>query len=140
MSKTKVEFVDAATVEAKAPTKRKKKSQIQKAEEVNHRDKLAPVPKEAYDNPVKWAEEHVTTLVPQAVKEVEYALKFGTNIQRLNIGLEILAMKGISSKQQQPVNQVPAINLTITSLPFQQQETKQLEAQTIDAIPEAKFK
>lgn len=124
---------DVAKAKAKKP-----KSQLKKAEEVNRRDELAPIPDEAHKDPVKWAEAHVTTLVPQATKEVEYALKFGDNKTRLQIGLEILAMKGISSKVQQPPNSVPAINLTITSLPFQQTETKQLEDKNvIDVTPKA---
>lgn len=123
MSKTKP--VDVATAKSTAKPKNRK-SKLKKAEEVNRREELAPIPAEAYKDPIGWADKHVETLVPQSVKEVEYALKFGDNRTRLQIGLEILAMKGISSKTNAPPPVPPAVNLTINTglLPFQQPEPK----------------
>lgn len=65
---------------------------------------LDPVPASAYQDPVKWSEKHIESLLPDAVKEVEYTMKFGSDRARYEASRDILAMRGITTK---PKNEAP---------------------------------
>lgn len=113
------------TLKGKKQTKHRgadKKSRM-KEEVGGHLRQLEPIPYDAHSNPVNWADKHMESLVPQSAKEIEYGLKFGDAKTRLNLALEIMAMKGISSKGPQVGQVVPAIQLIMpagTTLPWEQ--------------------
>lgn len=104
----------------KTKTKRpNQSSRLVKAETPNHLKALDPIPPEAYDNPVEWADKHLEKQIPQAAKEVEYALKFGDAKTRREIAKDILSFKGIAKKGDGATQVVPAIQLIMNgSLPW----------------------
>lgn len=113
------------TLKGKKQTKHRgadKKSRLTQ-EPLTHLKQLDPIPSDAHTSPVTWADKHIESLVPQSAKEIEYGLKFGDAKTRLNLALEIMAMKGISSKGPQVGQVVPAIQLIMpagTTLPWEQ--------------------
>lgn len=63
---------------------------------------LDPIPlEEAAKDPVGWAEKHIESLAPEAAKEVEYALKFGSDERRYIAAKDALAMKGLTTKPKE---------------------------------------
>lgn len=115
-------------------TKQKPKSKLQSSDQINL-SKLDPIPDEARANPINWATEHTKSLVPEAAKNVEYALKFGDAKTRLTLSLEVMAMHGLSSKGPQQANVVPAVQVILPAggLPWNSTpQPKKLPDQTID--------
>lgn len=118
----------------KTNTKKKSRgSQLQSASTINLR-KLPPIPDEARHNPINWATEHTKSLVPEAAKNVEYAIKFGDDKTRLALSLEVMAMHGLSSKGPQQNSVVPAIQLILPQggIPWNAPEPKQIAPSTVD--------
>lgn len=67
-----------------------------------HLKALAPIPPEARTvDPVAWAEKHVESLAPDAAKELEWALKFGSDTARYTAAKDMLAMKGLTTKPKE---------------------------------------
>lgn len=80
-----------------------------------------PIPDEAMTNPTVWAEKRLESQIPTAALEVEYQLKFGDDKTRRELALEVMAMKGLSSKGPQTGTVVPAIQLIMNGpLPWNQ--------------------
>lgn len=68
-------------------------------------------------DPVKVADDHLSTLAPDAAKEVEYAIKFGSDQMRYIASRDLLAMKGITTKPKE-VQQAPtAVHFHLGNLP-----------------------
>lgn len=68
----------------------------------HHLKALPPIPDEARSgDPVAWAEKHAESLAPDAIKEMEWALKFGSDTARYNAGKDLLAMKGLTTKPKE---------------------------------------
>ena len=100
---------------AKTKKRVNQKSRLVSATEPNHLKALKPIPKEANEDPVKWASSHLENQIPQAAKELEWALKFGDDKTRREIALEILSFKGIAKKSDSNQQVVPAIQLIMSS-------------------------
>lgn len=66
-----------------------------------HHRSLAPIPEEAAKNPMDWAEKHIESMAPVAAKELEWALKFGSDTMRYNAAKDMLAMKGLTTKPKE---------------------------------------
>jgi hypothetical protein len=94
----------------------------------SHLASLEPIPSDIKD-PIKWADDHIQTLAPQAAKELEWQLKFGSDQARREVARELLAMKGISSKREAGASVPAVINLTMVNNPF----AKRIDV--IDATP-----
>lgn len=62
---------------------------------------LGDIPQEAYKDPVEWAEKHVEKQAPHAAKEMEWALKFGSDERRYTAARDLLAMKGLTTKPKE---------------------------------------
>jgi hypothetical protein len=89
----KVKVQDLADI--KAPPKRRPKD----SHAIGKSTALAP-PQEALENPAKWSEEHLTSLMPRAVKRMEYTLMFGSDALAYQASKDILAIKGLTTKPQ----------------------------------------
>lgn len=136
--KANMKFKDIVTKHKRNQMKglvKKRNNKMNKATEVNHLARLEPLPQEASTNPVNWATDHLETLIPQAAKEYEYALKFGDSKTRLEIAGKIMAMKGLSDRGPQVSQVVPAIQLIVNQgpLPFQSVDQPKSLPVTIDS-------
>lgn len=109
---------------------------------------LAPIPDEARQNPTDWAEKHIEQLAPQAAKEMEYALKFGSDTGRYIAARDILAIKGLTTKPKEQAQVPMAVTFNVGGgptgpsgapiLPFSNAASKLPSATTpvtIDAEP-----
>lgn len=76
-----------------------------------HLRSLAPIPEDIKD-PVAWAEKHVEAQAPHAAKEMEWALKFGSDTARYVAARDLLAMKGLTTKPKDttPIQQAMVVN------------------------------
>lgn len=74
---------------------------------------MDPVPQGLAD-PVGWAEKHAEQLAPDAIKEVEYAMKFGSDERRYIAARDILAMKGLTTKPKEQANIQQAMVFNVT--------------------------
>lgn len=126
--KAKLKVDDVGVIKKK---KRKSTNRMQSAEHANpsHLSVLDPIPSDITD-PVEWASEHLKKQIPQAAKELEWALKFGDAKTRRETALELLAFKGISKKTENNGQVVPAINLIMNgnTLPWAQPELPKVTA------------
>jgi hypothetical protein len=61
---------------------------------------MEPIP-EGITDPVAWAEKHIESLAPTSAKEIEYALKFGSDRMRYTAAIDSLAMKGLTTKPKE---------------------------------------
>lgn len=79
-----------------------------------HLKSLAPIPAEAAAAPVEWAEKHAESLAPAAMKEMEWALKFGSDSSRYTAAKDLLAFKGLTTKpkEQAVIPQAMVFNFT----------------------------
>lgn len=85
----------------------------------HHLNALKPIPKEAHDKPIEWAEKHIESLAPHAAKELEWALKFGSDHARREVARDLLAMKGITTKPKESglPTQAVVLNLGLPAAP-----------------------
>lgn len=78
--------------------------EMHKADELMHNARkrmVGEVPPEANADPTGWAEKHIESLAPSAAKEMEYALKFGSDTGRYIAARDILAIKGLTTKPKE---------------------------------------
>lgn len=75
---------------------------------------MKPVPPEASANPVEWAEKHIESLAPDAAKEIEWTLKFGSDERRYAAARDALAMKGLTTKPKEAANIQQAMVFNVT--------------------------
>ncbi len=59
---------------------------------------VGAVPDEARADPIKWAEKHIDSIAPDAAKEGEFNLKFGSDKMRYEAARDVLAMKGMTTR------------------------------------------
>lgn len=71
---------------------------------------MEPIPDEAREKPSEWASSHIESLQPEAAKEIEYALKFGSDQLRYIAARDALAMKGLTTKPKEA--NLPANTMT----------------------------
>lgn len=93
------------------PRKQRKAEPAVPSGMTSHLAVLEPIPDDAKSRPIDWAGEHLESLVPQAAKEKEWQLKFGSDERRDRVASEILAMKGIAAKRDAAPVVQPAIVL-----------------------------
>ncbi len=62
---------------------------------------MDPIPESAAQDPMGFAEKHIESLAPEAAKEIEYALKFGSDERRYTAAKDALAMKGLTTKPKE---------------------------------------
>lgn len=90
------------------------------------------------EDPVTAAENHVRTLAPGAVKELEYLAKFGSDNMRYLVNKDLLAIAGLSTKPKESymppvsmtfnVGNLPSTPAGVPILPFSNAGRKQLDA------------
>lgn len=68
-------------------------------------------------DPVKVADDHLSTLAPIAAKEVEYAMKFGSDTMRYVASRDLLAMKGITTKPKEGGGAPVSMTFMVGSMP-----------------------
>lgn len=69
------------------------------------------------EDPVTKAEEHVRTLAPGAVKELEYLAKFGSDQMRYLVNKDLLAIAGLSTKPKDSYQAPVSMTFNVGSLP-----------------------
>lgn len=103
----------------------------------SHLDQLAAIPPEAASDPLGFADRQLLALIPLAVREKEWQLKFGSDNRRDAVASEILAMKGIAAKRDTaPVIQPAIVLIQPATSPFAQQASRALpvdNAPVVDA-------
>lgn len=82
----------------------------------SHLGALKPIPKEASEDPIGWAQRHLETLYPVAAKELEWQLSYGTASQRADAMKELLSAKNLVGRQANTSQGVvPPITLVVNT-------------------------
>lgn len=69
-------------------------------------------------DPVKVAQDHIATLAPAAAKEIEYAVKFGSDQMRYLASRDVMAMNGVTTKPKESGGAPVSMTFMAGSLPI----------------------